>query len=205
MKSLIFSVLVGMLPFVALAQNDKPFKVNVAAGYALPTEKGGGTGLSKGGFVYSIEPQYRIINNVDVGVRIEQAFIQRSEAIDKVIFLPTKTTSVLSGLVTLNYTLNLSGTFRPFVGIGGGVYYAGESNQVYRSGSSSVPYPLPATAILGGMGRVGVKFGAFSVLADYNVVSDTQVTNNATKLTLSAKNSYFSLKAGFTFGGGDNK
>ena len=205
MKNLIFSVLALVLPFVALAQDDKPFKVNVAAGYAAPSDKDDGNGLTKGGFVYSLEPQYRIINNVDVGVRIEQAFIQRSEAIDKVIFLQTKATSVLSSLVTLNYTLKLSGAIRPFVGIGGGLYYTGKSDQVYRSGSSSVPYPLPATAVFGGMGRVGVKFGAFSVLADYNLVSDNSVTNSATNLTLSAKNSYFSLKAGFTFGGGDNK
>ena len=186
---------------VKSAKSAKPFKVNLAGGYAQPIDRIGDSGFIKPGFVYSVEPQYTIIKHLDVGVRFEQAFIKRAEFLDKDIYYSSKAKSILSAAVTANYVLPVGGRLRPYLGVGAGLYYTDKSEQAYQSGSSTVSYPLPATTAFGGLARAGVKFGILNVEANYNAVSDVTVTNAATRLTLTAKNSYFSVKAGITIGG----
>jgi outer membrane protein W len=180
----------------------KPFKVKLAGGYASPANDMGESNFVKGGLAYSIEPQYELTRNLEVGVRFEQAFVQRSEALAKDIFYASKAKSILSGALTANYVINTSTGFKPFIGVGVGAYYTDASSQTYQSsGNPSVAYPLPATVSLGGLARVGVKYGIVHVEADYNLISDTSVKNAATGLTLTAKNTYFGIKAGLTIGG----
>lgn len=50
------------------------------------------------------------------------------------------------------------------------------------------------------MGRVGLTYGMVYVEADLNLIGDTSVSNTSNKLTLTAKNSYMTLKAGITIG-----
>ena len=204
MRKLFFSVFV-LISVVAHAQNTKPFKVNVAAGYAATADYSNSNALSKAGFVFSIEPQYRVIKNLDIGLRFEQAFIQRPEFIDKNIVFQTKTKSILSGAVTANYSIPTGSTLQPYIGVGVGLYHASPSDQRSASFGITTTYPLPATNVIGGLGRVGVKFGRINLVGEYNLVSDAQVTVSATNLTLNAKNSYFSGKVGFTIGGGSTK
>lgn len=182
---------------------EKPFKVNLGVGYASPVDKSGVNSFVKPGLVYSLEPQYELSRNLEVGVRLEQAFIKRSEALDGDIYKDSKVKSMISAVATVNYVLPLKSGFRPYVGVGIGGYYTGESLQTNQvSGTSSVvSYPLPAAVNLGGLGRVGVKYGILYVEGTYNLVSDLSVTNAANRLTLTAKNSYFSVKAGLTIGG----
>lgn len=183
-------------------QSVKPFKVSLAGGYALPIDNLGDNASVKAGFAYSIEPQYELGRNLEVGFRFEQAFIQRSETLDKDIFFTSKAKSILSGVVTANYVIRTGMGFSPFVGFGAGAYYADPSQQTFQQlGSPAVSYPLPTTLAFGGLGRVGVKYGVLHVEAIYNLVSDASVTNAANKLTLTAKNSYFSVNAGITIGG----
>ncbi len=198
------------LSFVANAQTvkpakkeqAKPFKVAIGGGYASPANTDVSTDLSKAGFVYKIEPQYELSRNLEVGLRFEQALIQRPEALDNNLFYASKAKSIMSAALTANYIINTGTAFRPYVGAGAGLYYSEKSEQTYQtSGSAIVYYPLPATVVFGGLARAGVKFGIVYVEADYNLISDTSVTNAATKLTLAAKNSYFSVKAGITIGG----
>ena len=187
-----------LISFVANAQ----FKVNVAGGYASPVDKVGETDFVKPGFVYSVEPQYELGKNLEVGVRLEQAFIQRAEYLDAALYYQTKAKSMLSAALTANYVVKMGSSLRPYVGAGVGIYYADKSEQTDRSsGNSLVYYPLPATTALGGVGRVGIKFKSLNVEANYNLIGDTSVTNGATRRTLTAKNSYFSVKAGLTIGG----
>ncbi|UFH53964.1 hypothetical protein [Spirosoma sp. KNUC1025] len=117
MRNLFFSLLV-LVPFVASAQNTKPFKVNVAAGYAATADYSNSDAISKAGFVYSIEPQYRIIKNLDLGLRFEQAFVQRPEFIDKVIVFQTNAKYIMSGVVTANYSFSIGSKVQPYIGIG---------------------------------------------------------------------------------------
>ena len=204
MRKLFFSVLV-LIPFITNAQNTKPFKVNVAAGYAATADYSNSDAISKAGFVYAIEPQYRIIGNLDIGIRVEQALIQRPEFIDKIIVFQTNAKAITSGVLTATYSINIGSQFQPFVGIGGGLYHTDPSAQSDTRFGTTTQYPLPATNAVGGMARVGVKVKRVSLVADYNLVSDASVTVSATNRTLVAKNSYFSVKVGFTIGGGSDK
>ena len=202
MRTLFISLFV-LVSCVAGAQNAKPFKVSIEGGYAFPANVSTNDNVSKPGFVYSLEPQYELTKNLEVGVRFEQAFIKRPEILDQVVYLTTNAKSMMSAVVTANYVMRIGTSLRPYVGIGGGLYYADKSEQrrASSSGSSLVYYPLPVTTAFGGMGRIGVKYGIVHIEANYNLISDTSVTNGATRLTLTAKNSYFSLKAGITIGG----
>lgn len=193
-----------MTSFAVSAQNTKPFKVNVAAGYAASADYSNSNAIKKAGFMYSIEPQYRIINNLDIGLRFEQAFIQRPEYIDEVTVFQTNTKSILSGVVTATYAIKLSGTLQPYVGLGAGMYHTGSSEQRNLLFGITTTYPLPVTNVIGGMARVGVKKGRGNLELGYNLVSDTRVTVSATNRSLAAKNSYFSAKIGFTIGGGSD-
>ena len=179
------------------------FKVTVAAGYAVPTYQGGGNQITKAGFLYSVEPQYELGKHLEVGLRFEQAFILRPEFIDQNIAFQSKAKSTLSGLLTANYVIASIGAFKPYLGVGGGLYYVAASEQARQqvTGAPTTSYPLPTTVNLGGVGRVGVKYRFIHVEADYNLIGDTSVKNSATGLTLTAKNSYFGVRAGVTIGG----
>ena len=201
MRKLFLSMLV-LVPFVANAQNTKPFKVNVAAGFAATADYSNSDAISKAGFVYSIEPQYRIIKNLDLGLRFEQAFVQRPEFIDKVIVFQTNAKFIMSGAVTATYSLPLGDRFIPYIGVGAGLYHTDPSEQTDRRISVTVRYPLPATNVVGGLARLGVKLKRVNLEGAYNYVTTSQVKNNASNLTLEARNSYYTIKIGFTIGGG---
>ena len=51
------------------SKNYKPFKIDAGLGYAIQT----GTGGVKGGVTFTIEPHYRITDNIAVGIRFEGA------------------------------------------------------------------------------------------------------------------------------------
>jgi opacity protein-like surface antigen len=203
MRKLFFSLLI-LVSFGASAQNTKPFKVNAAVGYAATADYSTNNAITKGGFVFSVEPQYRIISNLDIGLRFEQAFVQRPEFIDESTVFQTNAKSILSGAVTANYTINLNSALKPYVGIGVGLYHTDPSEQKSSPFGITTTYPLPATNVIGGLARAGVKWGRANLEIGYNLVSDTKVTVNATNRTLVAKNSYVSAKVGFTLGGGSD-
>src|SRR5436305_11727869 len=75
MRKLIFA-----LAFIAIAvgvnaqsKAYKPFKVDLAVGYAIP----GGSG-AKGGVLFAIEPKYSLNDNITVGLRWEGAVMARA-------------------------------------------------------------------------------------------------------------------------------
>ncbi|WP_338870597.1 outer membrane beta-barrel protein [Spirosoma sp. SC4-14] len=186
---------------VVSAQNLSSFKVNLAAGYATPTERGNKDGSSPG-FLYSIEPQYGFMNHFELGVRFEQAFIQRPEVLGNAIYFESQAKSTMSGVLTLNYVVGKSKAFRPYVGGGAGFYRIAQSEQqVIGASGTALYYPLPVTNKWGALVRAGVKVFRFNVEAAFNILEDTAVTNEITNAKLIAKNEYFSVKAGYTFGG----
>lgn len=185
------------------AQSD--FKLNVAVGYAKfqKASKFSSSDQPKGGLVYSIEPQFGLSNSLDIGLRFEQAFIKRPEILDEVIMYQSQAQSIMSGALTVTYRIGTSSTVRPYIGVGAGVYYVGKSEQIFEESLNSYfAYPLPAAAKPGGLGRVGVALGPVLLEGAYNLVSDTNVENTVARKTLAGKNSYFSLKVGYSFGGG---
>ncbi|GAB4028315.1 outer membrane beta-barrel protein [Spirosoma gilvum] len=178
-----------------------PFKVVASVGYASPVDLSGNKSLGKAGFVYSLEPQYEVAKNLDLGARIEQAFILRPEYIDKTYYKSALAKFTLSLVATANYTFNVTSSLKPYIGTGVGLYYVQASDPTYTIGSTIATYPLPTTINLGGIARLGVKFGIAHLEAAYDFIGDTSVRNTSTGLTLTGSNSYYSIKAGLRFGG----
>ncbi|GAB4049890.1 outer membrane beta-barrel protein [Spirosoma litoris] len=195
----LFLLFLLQISFAGFAQK-KPFKVTIAVGFSDPTYRAPKTDFAKAGFVYSLEPQYELdkfIKNLDLGFRLEQAFVQRTEYLDNNLSFPTQTKSIMSGVLTANYVLNTGSALRPYIGAGIGLYYADKSTPIYNS----ISYPLPVTANLGGMGRLGIKYKIWHLEAAYNLVGDTSIKTTTSGLTMTADNSYLTVKAGLTIAG----
>jgi len=81
MKKLTFALALCAASFFSNAQEAttvfKPFKVDIATGYAIPSGSG-----AKGGVVFALEPKYAINDNITLGVRFEAAVTARG-AVDK--------------------------------------------------------------------------------------------------------------------------
>ncbi|MBO0940036.1 hypothetical protein J2I47_26055 [Fibrella sp. HMF5335] len=178
----------------------KPFKVNVSIGAAIPS--GGG------GALFAIEPKYGINDQIDVGLRIEGAAMARNVVVNG------NTSSgdaqfASSFILTGNYMFSDEG-FRPFVGIGAGIYGVAGTGFTATSGTGGTATNgnIAAASVFGGMGRVGFKTGHFVLGVEYNlipnsnsVVYDSQGTTKV-GTSVQSKNSYAGIKVGFDIGGG---
>ncbi|HAI84348.1 MAG TPA: hypothetical protein DCL43_11820 [Chitinophagaceae bacterium] len=163
----------------AQSTNYKAFKVNLGIGYAIPsTTTSGGT---SGGAAFSLEPQYRINNKINVGLRIEGAAVGSVNTGSGNADVSVLSSYTASG----EYYFKPSG-FRPFAGVGAGIYRLANASVSASSGSSS-PTINQSGSKFGFYPRVGFETGHFRVTSEYNVVTD---------------GGYLSFKLGFFFGGG---
>ncbi len=180
MKKIVLSVSILVASLVATAQstNYKAFKVNIGLGYAIPTTKvSGGT---SGGAAFSIEPQYRINNAINVGLRLEGAAIGSVNTGSGNADVSVLSSYTASG----EYYFKPSG-FRPFAGVGAGIYSMANAN--ISASSTSTPTINNAGSKFGFYPRVGFETGHFRVTGEYNFVSN---------------GGYMAFKLGFFFGGG---
>src|SRR6476661_7101354 len=102
--------------FFSNAQTFKPFKVDLATGYAVPSGKG-----SKGGIVLAIEPKYAINDNISLGLRMEAAITARGYVASNGQEVSGDVKASGSYLATGDYYFNTN-KFRPFVGMGVGLF-----------------------------------------------------------------------------------
>jgi outer membrane protein X len=183
---------------VVNAQTFKPFRVDVMTGYAIP----GGSG-AKGGVAFSLEPKYAIIDQVSVGLRIEAAITARGWVASDGSSASADVAASGSYLATGDYYYSKR-FFRPFSGVGTGIYSMASASFSANSQNGSIS--TGASTKFGGMIRSGFDLGHFRFVLEYNLVGKTTQTvtdaNGNTLGTASAKNSYFSTKIGFFFGGG---
>jgi outer membrane protein X len=182
----ITSVLVFFFAFViAHAQSTtfRPFKFDIALGYAIP----GGSG-AKGGLIVAAEPKYAINDNITVGLRAEAAVMARAvqdPSTGEVTAGEVKASG--SYLLTGDYYFNTN-SFRPFAGLGAGIFtLAGGSADI--NGNTTV---VAAANKFGFTPRVGFEAGHFRTALEYNVVGKTGTMNN----------NYLGIKIGFFIGGG---
>ncbi|WP_019987279.1 outer membrane beta-barrel protein [Rudanella lutea] len=190
----VLAVVLGLLAYGANAQDFKPFKVNTSLGYAKPMGAG-----SSAGILLSVEPKYGLNDQIDVGLRMEGAFMARAaeiagEMADSEISISSS--YVLTGTYMLTNTY-----FRPYVGIGGGLYSVGSLS--FSENSSDLG--VGASRKLGAMARVGFKLGHFNMGVEYNLVPTTKYTvsmMNGTVAPAKSNNSYLGFKLGFDIGGG---
>lgn len=200
LTALSIALLIGV---AAQAQEFKPFKVNVSVGAAIPVGGGGG------GTLFAVEPKYGITDQLDLGLRLEGAGMARD-----VLVAGNTTTGNLkfasSAIVTGTYFLSQE-SFRPFVGLGTGVYTIGSTDFAYTgtgSNGTSTNGSISAGSVFGGMGRAGFKTGHFVLGIEYNLLPNSNsivYSSDATNkigTAVQSKNSYGSLKVGFDIGGG---
>ena len=194
MKKVVYVLALSLLvTSFGYAQDYKKFKVGVGLGYASASGYGSG-----GGVIFTIEPAYRLQDNLSIGLRWEAAAITRgySQTVSGANFDVAGI-----GSFTLNgqYYFGSGGDFRPFAGLGLGLYsLAGVSG----SSSGSNITATEAESKFGFYPRIGFDFHHFSMSADYNIVPPTKDILGGTG---EFKNSYLGIRLGFFFGGGKNK
>jgi outer membrane protein X len=193
MKKLFFAIAVLIVALSSNAQEYKPFKVDLALGYAIPGGKG-----AKGGVLFAIEPKYAVMDQLNIGLRMEGAVVARGYAgtnIEEEMDVDVKASG--SYLATADYFYTANRKFRPFSGVGAGIFsIAGAS---VSSGSEEVA--VGSDSKFGGMVRSGIEAGHFRFAVEYNLVPKTKmVTEDNT--TIESKNGYIGFKIGATIGGG---
>ncbi|MCY7356377.1 MAG: hypothetical protein LH609_02720 [Rudanella sp.] len=171
--------------------------MNLSAGYARPAGAG-----SAGGVVLSLEPKYGLNDQVDLGMRFEGAFMGRALAYNG---KTTQTQINLAGsyILTGNYLLTTS-NFRPFIGLGAGLYttVGGSLTTDSSTGATQVnDASVKGGQKFGGMARIGLKTGHFTLGAEYNFIPATQISLTSVQV-IKSNNSYWGIKFGFDIGGG---
>lgn len=178
-KLLFFAAFIAMM-FTAKSQstNYKAFKVDVMFGYATPSGSSGGV---KAGATFTIEPHYRITNDIALGLRLEGAAlgyeIKNSDGSSD-----AKVSLLNSYCATGEYYF-MKGSFRPFAGGGLGFFTQSSINT-----NSVTAYKIPGATKFGFFPTVGFETGHFRVSSSYNLLPD--------------KAGYLAFKLGFFFGGG---
>ena len=160
----------------------KPFKVDLAFGYAIP----GGSG-SKGGIIAAVEPKYSINDNITLGLRFEAAATARASVDDNGQKVVGDVKASGSYLVTGDYFFNTN-KFRPFAGLGTGLFSLASANFDTDNGTGEVN----AGTKFGFAPRVGFELGHFRTAIEYNIIGKTGSINN----------NYLGIKLGFFIGGG---
>jgi len=185
MKKLLLLALMAISINFANAQDYKPFQLYSGVGYAIP--QGGG------GFLFDIEPAYRINDQISVGLRWEVAAMARVVGNEE---------ASISG--TSSYTLNGkyylgNSNFRPYVGAGIGAFgLASVSTSSNGAGAG-------AETKIGFYPRIGFDWGHFNINIDYNFIPNSEVEgvdSNGNATTFDVANSYLGIRIGaFIFGG----
>jgi len=159
----------------------KPFKVDVAFGYAIP----GGSG-SKGGILFAFEPKYALNDHLTLGLRMEAAVLARLQmSSDGTNLDDGDVKASASYLATGDYYFNTN-QFRPFVGAGVGIFRNASANI-----NSTADEPATSTQF-GFAPRAGFEYGHFRTAIEYNVAGKSGGLSN----------NYLGIKMGFFFGGG---
>jgi outer membrane protein X len=164
-----------MLSSVANAQNYDKFKLGLGAGYA------GGKGAegitAGGGVLLTLEPAYRVSDNLAIGLRLEGAAYGSSSS-------SGWPGGIASLTINGQYYFD-AGLFRPFVGAGLGGYLGSDL-------SAFGFYP-----------RLGLDWGHFTLAFEYNLIpggsSDYDYLTNTSSATSAY---YFGIRVGGYFFGG---
>ena len=180
MKKLFVATLLIGLGLFSQAQDGtfKPFKFDIALGYALPS----GTG-SKGGVLIAFEPKYALNDQITLGLRWEGA-VTAAVSIDangEAVKGEAKASG--SYLLTTDYYFGTN-KLRPFAGIGAGLYNNAAVDINSEEAKTSHKFGFAP--------RVGFEYGHFRTAIEYNIAGKTEHYNN----------NYLGIKMGFFIGGG---
>lgn len=182
-RILTVAMLVLLTAAGSMAQEYKAFRVGIGLGYANASGKG-----AKGGVLWALEPGYRVNDQILANLRIEGAVIGRGYA--------DETSASVDVAALGSYTLNgqyyfNNNNFRPFVGVGFGMFSLAAVSVSASTGGGSTEAVAAANKI-GFYPRVGFDAGHFTLNLDYNIVPETA----------GIKNSYLGIRLGGFIGGG---
>jgi outer membrane protein W len=205
-KHFLLLVLFAVIGAVSVqAQDYKPFRVGLGLGFASPSGEG-----AKGGVLFYAEPSYRVTDAIAVGLKGEIAVMLRGGT-----STTNGQTTNVSGKVAAagSWTVNgqyyfMSGGFRPFAGLGFGIYrLASASFSASSGGSSSSTGEVASGSKFGFYPRLGFDAGHFTLNLEYNIIGATKsvVVNSGTTTTSETKNGYLGFRVGFFIGGGKKK
>ena len=181
MRKLSFLMILIAVAVFANAQDltFKPFKFDIAMGYASPSGGGG----AKGGFLFALEPKYALNDNLTLGLRMEAAIMVRARVDENGQELNGDAKASGSYLATADYYFNTN-KFRPFAGVGAGLYKTATADFSESDVKTANKFGFAP--------RVGFEYGHFRTALEYNVAGKTGTVNN----------NYLGLKVGFFIGGG---
>lgn len=184
-RNAILSVCFVMLALISNAQDGtfKPFKVDIALGYATPSSGKG----AKGGVLFAVEPKYALNDKITVGLRLESALMVRANVNSTTDDTEGDVKASGSYLATADYYFNTN-DFRPFVGIGAGLYQTATADL----SSTTTQDDIATGSKFGVAPRAGFEYKHFRLALEYNVAGKTGSVNN----------SYLGIKFGFFIGGG---
>lgn len=184
MKKFYVTALALFAVVIANAQEEqtfKPFKVDIAVGYALPAGSG-----AKAGGLFAIEPKYALNDNLSLGLRVEVAATAQGNLVNGQMDQGDVKASG-SYLATADYYFNTN-RFRPFVGGGAGLYTNASANLDPQASTDDIQ----KGSRFGFAPRAGFEFGHFRTGVEYNFAGKTASINH----------NYLGIKIGFFFGGG---
>src|SRR5579871_1092871 len=150
-KILTVGFLLIAMTHLVKAQTYNPFKVDFALGGAIPSGSG-----SKGGVLFAIEPKYAVMDQIAVGLRMEAAITARNAVASDGSSANTKIAASSSYVATGDYYFT-NDYFRPFAGIGGGVYRLASAD--WDNSTGDQVSGLSASTKLGGLIRAGFEMG----------------------------------------------
>jgi outer membrane protein W len=181
---LLFAIAIGFgITAKAQSATYHNFKVDIGIGYAIPSESSG-TGGTKAGVTFTVQPHYRLSDDLALGLRIEGAALGDKNETDGSTHV--KISVLTSYCATGEYYLTNKG-IRPFVGAGLGLFTQSASIDSKNSANSVSAH----NSQFGVFPEAGIEAGHFRLSADYDIIG-----NNS---------SYFSIKIGAFFGGGSRK
>lgn len=183
MKKLVFSIVLLSATVFTYAQKTngfKPFKVDLASGYALPSGSG-----SKAGVILAVEPKYSVNDQITLGLRFEGALTARAAISADGETMSGDVKASASYLATADYFFTAN-KFRPFAGAGAGLYRLAAVEVESEEGT------VEADSKFGFAPRAGFEYGHFRMAVEYNVAGKTGSINN----------NYIGFKLGFFIGGG---
>lgn len=193
-KTLILGSFFLAFAVVVNAQDYKKFRVGLGLGYAMASGEG-----ASGGVLATLEPGYRIQDNILLGLRLESAVITRgfSETLPSAFNIDV----AAIGSYTLNgqYYFN-NNSFRPFVGLGLGIYSLAAIGVAVDINGETQSAEVAGESKFGFYPRVGFDAGHFTLALDYNLIPATKPNIGNGEF----KNSYLGIRAGFFIGGGKN-
>jgi outer membrane protein X len=181
---LLFAIVIGF-SVAAKAQSATyhNFKVDIGIGYAIPSESSGTNG-TKAGVTFTVQPHYRLSDDLAVGLRFEGAALGDKNENDGGNHV--KISVLVSYCATGEYYFTQKG-IRPFVGAGLGIFTQSAS----LDSDSGDKLASANSSKFGFFPEAGIEAGHFRLSADYDILG-----NNS---------SYFSIKIGAFFGGGSRK